>query len=461
MRRTLFPIFILFITACSGKGLPRDLSGNSPDPSAIRADRLTTSPFYKKTACLFDDSKVNIIRVSIPQKIMAEVVLRPYYPRQRGKKVYGLCRFISINGETFTNTGIRSRGNTSIRNYKRQFKIALDCTTAYRAASSAGKTNITGNRGNNFHGIRKFNLRASQNDPSLLREKLATWIFEQAGAPASRTGFARLYINNTYWGLYIVTEQINGDFIKARFGSKKGPLYKAIGARAHFNSGSLNGFEVKNAPSSEGIRLLKNRFARLESIRSVQDLATIFHLKNALNYLAAGIICGHWDSFLGIDNNDYLYLHKDGRLRIIAWDLDNTFGSGLGWGFPVKNAGLFFLRRSSNGSRLFTSLFNDSKWKRYYLAKMRCLLNRLFHSGAVYRMIDRWKKTIRSAVYEDPRKAVDWRFFNRQKSNRAWELATENGPLLWVRSGFGGYRGGLKTWLRERAAHLENILKML
>lgn len=454
-------LFVLLSCGCRGRGEPVSNRVDQPGPADLPDEPCTAAPAFRESNTLYEDSAIRIIHVRIATNCLRTVALLPFYPEKPDKKAWALAASLSIDGTVFTNVGIRTRGNTSARNHKRQFKIALDCTTAWRDRSPAGKTPLPANRGRKYSGTGKFNLRASQNDPSLLREKLAAWIFARAGAPAPRVGFARLYINGEYWGLYLLTEQIDRDFVHARYGTIQGALYKGVRARAHFSPGSLDGFEYSNAPEARARQQLLDRFKTLEAATKLKDIASVFHLKNALAYLAAAVVTGHWDSYARLANNDYLYAHRDGRLRIIAWDMDNTFGSGVGWGFRTVDADICRFGSNSAHIRLFQPLLQDPRWHRYYRTLVGRLVKELYESGAAYRMIDRWKNLIRKAVYEDRRKDIDWRIADHDQANRVWESATELGPLLWNRSGFRGGNGALKAWLDTRSASIRGQLASL
>lgn len=451
-------IILFLLAGCSGKGNPVFLASNKPHPEELRAFPFRGTRHYRTSMALYGDEMVHTVRVRIGRTALGEVALAPYYPDGGSSKAYALADSVSVDGRAFTNAGIRSRGNTSIRNYKRQFKIALDCRTAYRRRTPAGKVSLPGNKDRQYSGAGKFNLRASQNDPSIFREKLAAWVFEEAGAPAPRVGFARLYINGAYRGLYLLTEQIDRHFLRNRYGTEKGSLYKGVRARARFETGSLSGFEVKNAPDASGRKRLAEQFRRLGRASSIRDLADTFHPDNALRYLAAAVLVGHWDSYARLSNNDYLWIHPDGRLRIIAWDLDNTFGSGIGWGFRTFDADISRFGSNSAHNRVFIPILSSPVWRGYYRRLVSGLLNRLYESGAVYRKIDLWKKLIGDAVREDLSKDVDWRFRDHDRANHAWDLATEDGPILWNRSGFRGGGYGLKTWLKKRTASVRRQL---
>lgn len=64
--------------------------------------------------------------------------------------------------------------------------------------------------------------------------------------------------------------------------------------------------------------------SRKEKLQSFLDVESIIH------YMIAANMTGHWDSLVGpMSNNDYLLFNqKTNKWSVVAWDLDNTAGTG-------------------------------------------------------------------------------------------------------------------------------------
>ena len=98
--------------------------------------------------------------------------------------------FISSNQEyTISNVGIRLRGNTSLTAPKKSFKLDFNAFIP----------------GQKLLGVEKLNLNANQNDPSLFRAAISWYILRDMNLPSTRTSFAKLYINDDFMGVYVVT----------------------------------------------------------------------------------------------------------------------------------------------------------------------------------------------------------------------------------------------------------------
>lgn len=111
----------------------------------------------------------------------------------------------------YSSVGVRFRGNTSLNAQKKSFKINIDKFVDQ-----------------NFYGLAELNLIGNQNDPSILRAKLCWDFFREAGVPACRTSYIRVYVNGTYMGVYLNVEQIDNRFADVRFDDGTGNLWKCL-----------------------------------------------------------------------------------------------------------------------------------------------------------------------------------------------------------------------------------------
>src|ERR1041385_5674332 len=132
---------------------------------------------------------------------------------------------MSFDNIVLDSVGMRERGNFSnisttytSNGYKKPFKLNFD---AFRGNQT-------------FDGLKSLNLNNGTDDPSFVREALVYKLLREQGIPACRTSFAKLYVNNMYWGLYELVENVDKTFLKDHYGSANndGNLYKT-GRNAH------------------------------------------------------------------------------------------------------------------------------------------------------------------------------------------------------------------------------------
>ena len=107
----------------------------------------------------------------------------------------------------FDSIGVRFKGSSSYTypGVKKSFKLDINVFVP----------------GQEVYGLDKLNLNNCFLDPSFAREKACYELCLAAGLPTERTNYAELYINGSYWGLYLLVEQFDQEFIESRFGRRK------------------------------------------------------------------------------------------------------------------------------------------------------------------------------------------------------------------------------------------------
>ena len=213
------------------------------------------------------------------------------------------------------NVGVRLRGNSSRSHPKRSFKIKFK---EYD--------------GEKFFGYKKFNLKAENNDPSMVREMLTLQTFRNENVPAARTHHVEVYINDEYMGIYLNVEQLDDEFTKSRFTYDEGNLYKCTWGANLLDDGQIydNGIYELKTNKSDNDRSILDAFVKVLNNTSESDfeieIEKVFNVDKFIKYLAVETLTGHWDGYSYNMNNFYLYENEDGRIEFIPYDVDNTFG---------------------------------------------------------------------------------------------------------------------------------------
>jgi len=439
-------------TGCNDTDSPTSPGGGISGGGSGSGGLVTDSTLYNQTDWFFDDTKVYEIKITINNEYLHNVVSNQYLIS--GEKQYALASSMEIEGETINNIGIRSRGNFSIDNHKRQLKLSFDCDTPFTNAAPDATVNIPANTGRRFHGLKKINLRASKNDPTIIREKVAAYIFRSAGAIMPRISFAKLYINNEYWGLYLMEEQVDNTMIQTRFSEKSGNLYKGTGG-AQLVSGSQDNFELKNNGDELGNRSDINNLVNNLATADSSTVGNFIDGNNAASYLAAVAVTGHWDSIARY-NNDYLYHHSAGKFYYVTWDVDNTFGIGY---FPVTES-INSTAAGGNDTAVFSKFMANSTWLATFKSKLSLLTTSAF-VATLHSKIDSWKALIQTAVEADTRRLVDWGTSSISAANTVFDGAFASDiKTTWDSWGGWGYScsQGLKGWISERATSVQGQL---
>jgi len=117
---------------------------------------------------------------------------------------------ISVDGEVLQQVGVRSRGKGSRSGEKPGLLID---TNRYVSNQE-------------FHGLKKLVLDNVIQDASFLHEPLAYQVFEAMGIASPAIAYTRVTVNDEFWGVYWLVENIDKNFLAARFGDKEGNLFK-------------------------------------------------------------------------------------------------------------------------------------------------------------------------------------------------------------------------------------------
>jgi hypothetical protein len=334
-----------------------------------------------------------------------------------------------VNGQRFDSVGVRYKGNSSYfrtrKNADRKlpFNIKLDFK---RKSQKLGGLHNTVRLSNAFL------------DPGFIRDPLSYDIVRKY-MPASQCNFAKLYINNQYYGLYVNTESVDLNFVKKHFGTTKGHLVKCDpdqwertrsqsgcpkGENASLsylndNTGCYDAFyEVDNpeawTPLLTLIKTLNRTPERIESVLDVDQTLWMLALNNALVNL---------DSYNGsLAHNYFLWFDSLNVGHPIMWDFNMSFG---GWrrNFSFEEMSdkelieYSPLAEMDNAKRpLVSKLLKNPYYRKVYLAHLRTIINETLKSGqwltraqALSREIDPWVKqdTLKLYTYADFQNAYD------------------------------------------------------
>ena len=270
-----------------------------------------SSPF------LFDDKVLHEIKIDFSEDYPWDSLVY-FYGFNLRKEYLPVC--VSIDGNALDSVGIRYKGISSYRwakNDKKPLKLDFNEFIADQS----------------YQGFKKLNLHNGAADPSMMREYLGYKFLRSQGLPASRTAFAKVFVNGDYWGLYLMVEQVDKTFLKQHYGTKKGMLVKNKG-RYRLNSILKNkkdlewNFDVKTKGAEDEYQqfLKLTRLINLEDDETFeQEIGKIFDVDNFLKIVAVRLAIKDQDSFHTNGNNYYLYYNPDTeKIHMIPWDLNLT-----------------------------------------------------------------------------------------------------------------------------------------
>ncbi len=349
---------------------------------AIGLALLETPMGYEER--LFDNTKVHTIDIVMDDwdGFIASATSEEYYDAT-----------LVIDGETFKNTAIRGKGNTSLSmvssmdSERYSFKVEFD---HYDDALS-------------YHGLDKLSLNNLIQDATMMKDYLAYTLMKEAGAAAPLCSFVYITVNGEDWGLYLAVEGIEESFLERNFGADYGELYKPDstnmgGGRENgreFNmedavkretragesaqkatepqmpevgdidiSKMPEGFDASQIPAHEGgaggrgaadvkLQYIDNQaesyaniwnnaktavtaadqtrlIQSLKKLSASEDIESVVDVDAVIRYFVVHNYVCNGDSYTGSMIHNYYLYEKDGKMTMIPWDYNLAFGSFQG-----------------------------------------------------------------------------------------------------------------------------------
>jgi len=356
---------------------------------------------------LFDDTRLSVVYITIPADSLAviyqDVVSDHYF----------MARFIfddHVKRDTLENVGFRLRGNTSRYSAKKSFKISFNEYVP----------------GRKYQGVKKINLNGEHNDPTMIREKLFYDIWKKAGFVERRTSFVKVYINNTYYGLYTNLEEMEKEWLSRVYRENGGNLFKCTypadlvyhgpdpQTYKNLQNGTATGGRVYELQTNK----TEDDYTRLVELITIlnqqpggtfaSDISESINVDHFLKALALDVATGNWDDYSYNKNNYYLYENpSDSKYDFITYDPDNTFGVdwfGVDWGtrdcrdWINKSMSLPLAQKL-----LAVPVFFD-KYKLF----LDTIANTVINPDSVFSHIDAMKQLIQQAAIADTYRTLDY-----------------------------------------------------
>jgi hypothetical protein len=396
--RKVHALALILITCCRGAFDP---TADNPDWSP--ESHAESVPQY---AVVFPQDSVN--RIDIVMTAAAWASLRANMTRlwgfDFGAHDHPCCGpyapdadyidvLVRFNGKTWKHVGFRPKGNSSLHlawnagNYKLPFRLKFDAFGEQHRETSEQR----------FYGFKEVTFASGGFDSSLVRERVAGDLFRQAGVPAARAAFYRVYIDFgeglDYNGLYTMVEVIEDQMLLDQFGEDGGTLYKPF---SHFDTFESSAFP----PQSNKKRVDYSDVEALIAILNDQSLRTgnpaqwrsrlegVFNVDHFLNYLAVNTTIKSWDAYGNSPHNFFLYHHSSGKLTWIPWDQDYTFDL-----YPYEPISLSLTEVDASWP-LIRYLADDPVYYARYREHLRSFYHTVFTEATVNGLFDKYHAMI-------------------------------------------------------------------
>ncbi len=359
---------------------------------------------------------------------------------------------ITIDGQPFTDAGLRFKGNSSYRSSRRDLKRPLKIDTNRFI------------KGQKLHGRTKLNLSNAFLDSAFMKEKLAYGLYREAGLPTPQTGWANVVlsiegiVDKKPLGIYVVIEQMDERYLKENL--QGDPQQSVLTKPESLDDWEYLGkdpdayqqYNIKYGKTNtqtiqrfmEIMRLIQTASDK-EFAEKIQDYVD---LECLAGYLAATSLLANIDSYIGMPHNYYLLLNdpKD-KLKLLPWDVNEAFGTFTLFGQAEQLANWEINRPWIARRKLLERLFETEKFPNLYRKAINHLMEEAFTEKQIFGQIDEFKNALTPVIQKLGDEALESFEMGIEGDDRGRNLSVERKTLA------------IKPFVKQRIKSVEAQLK--
>ncbi len=316
---------------------------------------------------------------------------------------------VEFNGMTWTNVGVRYKGNSSLRSGWSSGTLELPLKLDFDEFEDE-YPEIEDQR---FYGFKQLSLSNSFGDGTYMRDKITAELLEEAGLVAAETAYYNIILDYgggpVDLGIYVVIEVIDDTVINHYFSDDSGNIYEGDGPGVSLEEGTSSriqgSFLKENNRQEADWSDIEALYDVLHSGQRTSDpgawrksLESIFDVDAFLEWLAISAIIQNWDTYGSMSHNFYLYHDPEtGLLTWISWDHNMVLGVGgrlrgderemeMRGGAPLPGGGMrdsVSLDRADVGDEwpLIRYLLDDPTYYEQYVQHIEETINGAFNPG--------------------------------------------------------------------------------
>lgn len=386
---------------------PTPVLPENPAPPIEKTEKPPEKPAEKKAKSspqddLFAGSLVPVIQLEIPRAGIN--ALRQTHPMS-GQARPTVKAMIREGDRVLTNVALHLKGAAG------SFRQVDDqpCFTLNVDKFAPGQS---------FHGLDKFSLNNSVQDPSLLSEKISRELFDAAGVPVPRAAHARVILNGRDLGLYVLTEGFNKKFLKRYFKNTKGNLFD--GGFCQEINGALSVNSGDNPRDRSGLIELFNACQEPNAAQRLARLEQALDVDRFLSFVAMDMMLCNWDGY-AMNRNNWRVFHDldSNKMVFMPHGLDQMFG--------IMRANAQYSVTQSMRGMVARAVVGTPEGRRRYLERISQLSTNVYKVDEILKRVDEANAVIRPVLAESYPHAIA---YHDQEVRRLKSRITRRGEYL-------------------------------
>ena len=323
---------------------------------------------------------------------------------------YQSCTIV-IDGEAFSNVGLRVKGNNSRR-----------LVHEYGLERYSLKVEFDHYEYNSYYGLDKFSLDASFQDNSYMKNWITYDMMDHMGVPTPLRSYANVRVNGEDWGLFLAIEEPEEAFARRVYGKNHGQLYKPdykslndenADVALRYTDDAFESYDniFRNAKFDITDRDKERLIEALKILSTGENLESAVDVDEVLRYFTVQVFVVNLDSYLGRTGHNYFLYEEEGIISILPWDYNLAFATySLGMPDPINDATLYVnypINTPASGEimlnrPLYHNLMKNDEYFKQYHRYFDQLIKEYFESGYFEKFVEETKAMISHYVEKDP-----------------------------------------------------------
>ena len=323
---------------------------------------------------------------------------------------YQSCTIV-IDGEAFSNVGLRVKGNNSRR-----------LVHEYGLERYSLKVEFDHYEYNSYYGLDKFSLDASFQDNSYMKNWITYDMMDHMGVPTPLRSYANVRVNGEDWGLFLAIEEPEEAFARRVYGKNHGQLYKPdykslndenADVALRYTDDAFESYDniFRNAKFDITDRDKERLIEALKILSTGENLESAVDVDEVLRYFTVQVFVVNLDSYLGRTGHNYFLYEEEGIISILPWDYNLAFATySLGMPDPINDATLYVnypINTPAFGEimlnrPLYHNLMKNDEYFKQYHRYFDQLIKEYFESGYFEKFVEETKAMISPYVEKDP-----------------------------------------------------------